>query len=108
VLVLEELQHALARGASPLAEVRGCGLSGDGYHITSPPADGSGAVRAMRAAVAQSGLHCDTLDYLNAHATSTPLGDAAEATAIDTVFSNRCALAVCAQINDLYDACNVL
>jgi 3-oxoacyl-[acyl-carrier-protein] synthase II len=90
VLVLEELEHALARGASPMAEVRGCGLSGDGHHITSPPSDGNGAVRAMRAAIAQCGLHCDTVDYMNAHATSTPLGDAAEAAAIDIVFSNRC------------------
>lgn len=91
VLVLEELEHAKKREAKIYAELRGYGMSGDAYHITQPHGDGRGAILAMTRALQQSGLHPDQMDYINAHATSTPLGDMVEATAIKSVFSNRAA-----------------
>ncbi|KAL9453751.1 hypothetical protein AB3S75_009372 [Citrus x aurantiifolia] len=89
VLVLEELEHAKKRGAKIYAEVRGYGMSGDAHHITQPHIDGKGAILAMTRALNQSGLQSHQVDYVNAHATSTPLGDTVEATAIRTVFSDH-------------------
>ncbi|XP_027167632.1 3-oxoacyl-[acyl-carrier-protein] synthase, mitochondrial [Coffea eugenioides] len=89
IMVLEELEHAQRRGAKIYAELRGYGMSGDAYHITQPHADGRGAILAMTRALEQSGLHPNQVDYINAHATSTPLGDAVEANAIKSVFSTH-------------------
>lgn len=88
ILVLEEMEHAKNRGANIYAEFRGYGMSGDAYHITQPQADGRGATLAMMRALQQSGFRPDQVDYINAHATSTPLGDMVEAKAIKSVFSN--------------------
>lgn len=86
VLVLEELTYALRRGAPILAEVSGYGLSADAHHSTSPSPVGSGAIRSMKVALADAQLKPDAIGYVNAHATSTPVGDAIEAAAIDAVF----------------------
>jgi len=89
ILVLESLDHALERGAEPLAELVGYGTSADAYHITSGPPDGRGASRAMELALKQAGLDPADIDYINAHATSTPVGDAAEIAAIRQVFGDE-------------------
>jgi 3-oxoacyl-[acyl-carrier-protein] synthase II len=91
ILILEALDHAQERGALIHAEIAGYGMSGDGYHITSPPPDGSGAARCMQAALDDAGLRPDQVDYINAHGTSTELNDLYETRAIKTVFKEHAA-----------------
>lgn len=86
LLVLETLEHAQARGATPLVELTGYGTSADAYHLTSGPEDGSGAARAMQAALKMAGGDGDGIGYVNAHATSTPVGDNGEVAALRRVF----------------------
>ena len=88
MLVIEELEHALRRGAMPIAELVGYGTSADAYHMTSPPDDGSGGRRAMELAIRQSGLAPQQIGHLNAHATSTPVGDISELAAIKAIFGS--------------------
>ncbi len=87
-LVLESLAHAEARGAEPLAEIVGCGLSADAYHITSPAPEGRGAQIAMRLAMEEAGAEPGDVDYVNAHGTSTPQNDATETVAVKSVFGD--------------------
>ena len=87
-VVLEELEHAKARGATIYAELIGFGMSGDAFHITSPPADGDGARRCMTAAIQDAGIDPADVDYLNAHGTSTPAGDIGEPVAIRRTFGD--------------------
>ncbi len=94
LLVIESLEHALVRGATPLAELVGYGTSADAYHLTAGPEDGSGARRAMQQALQQAGLKPDEVQHINAHATSTQVGDNAELAAIQAVFGASAGVAI--------------
>lgn len=85
-MVLEEYEHAKARGAKIYAELTGFGMSADAFHITSPPADGEGAASAMQNALNDANLNPEDIQYINAHGTSTPAGDLAETNAVKTIF----------------------
>lgn len=90
MLVLEALEHARVRGATILGQVAGYGMSGDGHHITAPPDGHEGAYRAMRAALRSAGITPDSIQYVNAHGTSTPLGDDLELEAVERLFGDAC------------------
>ena len=91
VLVLEEYEHAKARGAKIYAELVGFGLNSDAHHMTQPVSDGSGAAQCMNNALADAGLNAEDVDYVNAHGTSTPAGDIAETNAIKSAFGDQAA-----------------
>ena len=86
-LILEEYEHAIKRNAIIFAELVGTGMAADAYHLTGTPPDGRGAVLGMNKAIKEAGLSPEDIDYVNAHATSTPLGDMSEAVAIERIFN---------------------
>jgi 3-oxoacyl-[acyl-carrier-protein] synthase II len=88
-VILEDWDHAKKRGAKVYAEMVGYGMTADAYHITAPSPDGEGAQRAMRLAMDDGGIHPEQVEYINAHGTSTPHGDAAETAAVKSVFGNQ-------------------
>lgn len=90
IVVLEEYEHAMSRGARIYAELKGYGLSGDAHHITSPSEDGDGGFRSMTAALRNSGMDLTEIGYVNAHGTSTPAGDEIEIAAVERLFKNHC------------------
>ncbi len=94
LLVIESLEHALARGAQPLAELVGYGTSADAYHLTAGPENGDGARRAMQQALRQAGIEASEVQHINAHATSTPVGDRGELAAIHSVFGSGSGVAI--------------
>ncbi|WP_417762852.1 beta-ketoacyl-ACP synthase II [Shewanella sp.] len=94
LLVIESLEHAKARGAQPIAEIVGYGTSADAYHLTAAPEDGNGAQRAMRQALKQAGISSQAVAHINAHATSTQVGDKGELAAIKAVFGEASAVAI--------------
>ncbi len=94
LLVIESLEHALARGATPLAELVGYGTSADAYHLTAGPEDGNGARRAMQQALRQAGLNPEDVQHINAHVTSTQVGDNGELAAIKTLFGADAGVAI--------------
>ena len=85
----QEYDHAIKRGAKIYAELKGYGLSGDAYHITSPSEDGDGGYRCMKAAISNSGMDVTDIDYINAHGTSTPAGDEIEIKAVEKLFGDH-------------------
>ena len=89
VVIVEELEHAKKRGANILAELIGYGLTADAYHMTSPPPGGAGAAKSMKHTLKRAGIAAEKVDYINAHGTSTPVGDVAETDAIKTVFGDH-------------------
>lgn len=89
VMMLEDYEHAKARGAQIYAEVVGFGMSGDAHHMTSPPEDGAGAAAAMQAALNDAQLRPEQVGYINAHGTSTPAGDVAEVAAVKQIFAEH-------------------